>query len=545
MIIMKRIFFAIAMAMLLMTVSCEKNSDPADSTGGSSQLTFSASLENVAGKSAWVSGEKVAVFAKDGVSAAFEAKTSGASVDFSGELVESSDYYAVWPYAADMTLNSTVISAQIPAVQTAVEGACGSALLVAKAADKTFAFKNVTALFKITIPTETTEVTKIVLTSVNGEPLTGQVNINMGASVPLVAAGQTVSAAVTVEKIDKSAFDAGEYYVAVIAGAKQGGVTIEAFNAAGESLMSKLSPSDLQMKMGQVQDLGSILISVGGEFAITEAPAEGEIVSLSDVSWQLGTTSNGPVTWTSENDEIAVVDQSGKVSFLMHGEVTISATNEGGDTKSVKFVIPAGFYRDSAENPEILQLWKKHSTHTQSLVQEDDYIIATPKVNEKIQGRGDILRVTTYLNRKYPILCFRFEDVNDRTIREVNPSRQINIDTDTDPRTIRGNLGGSNNKWIKKYKCSDGSAIFYYDLNKQGCGGNEDAKMLPADGSTLKFKTFGLKYADINNNSALAELKPEEIAYKFYWFRTYTSVEEMEAYLQEWSKRSGITYSAE
>ena len=54
------------------------------------------------------------------------------------------------------------------------------------------------------------------------------------------------------------------------------------------------------------------------------------------------------------------------------------------------------------------------------------------------------------------------------------------------------------------------------------------------------FTTFQMKYADIKKGSD--PLTAEDIAYRFFWFRTFASTDALNAYLETWSKETGITY---
>ena len=131
------------------------------------------------------------------------------------------------------------------------------------------------------------------------------------------------------------------------------------------------------------------------------------------------------------------------------------------------------------------------------------------------------------------------DDVNDFAQKYA---RNITLDTSgqTDDGTnLSGGIGSNNNKWFKKYKCSDGSAILVYDLSKQGFGKSDGTNLLP-EGQVGAFTTFQMKYADIKKGSD--PLTADDIAYRFFWFRTFASTDALNAYLETWSKETGITY---
>ena len=120
--------------------------------------------------------------------------------------------------------------------------------------------------------------------------------------------------------------------------------------------------------------------------------------------------------------------------------------------------------------------------------------------------------------------------------------RQINLDTSgslDDGTHYTGTVGGNNNKWHTKYKCSDGSAIIIWNLNEQQfpTGG-----YLP-EGKVASFTTFQIKYADINKDNVFPTINADDVTYRFFWFHTFTSTAEMETWLAEWSEKTGITYA--
>ena len=86
---------------------------------------------------------------------------------------------------------------------------------------------------------------------------------------------------------------------------------------------------------------------------------------------------------------------------------------------------------------------------------------------------------------------------------------------------FKGELGGGNNKWSKRYKCSDGSSVFIYDLREKSfpTGG-----VLPAT-TVAEFTTFQFKYADMKNSAI-------QLQYNVYWVQTFKSLEEVGALLE-------------
>lgn len=351
-------------------------------------------------------------------------------------------------------------------------------------------------------------------------------------------------------------------YSGVVTGLSVGKVTITASAIDGSGITK-----DHEIYIDQV------VLPVG--FRVNNMPESDAIYSLSDVSYSFDydiypdNASRSRIKWTSSDESVATVSSRGVVEFIKYGQVTISASCPESDEEipegyianfSVNFNIPAGFYRDHFERTDIDQHWELNRDHIkQGAKQEmiyneqtgERYYLFTPFIKNN-QGRGDIMRnkytydKKTYISLDYPILCFRFDDVYDKT-KELNGvqtpyPRQINLDTSgslDDGTQYTGNVGGNNNKWHTKYKCSDGSAIIIWNLNEQQfpTGG-----YLP-EGKVASFTTFQIKYADINKDNVFPTINADDVTYRFFWFHTFTSTAEMETWLAEWSEKTGITYA--
>lgn len=282
--------------------------------------------------------------------------------------------------------------------------------------------------------------------------------------------------------------------------------------------------------------------------------------SITDGTYTIGYTTSPAtgddvpsITWTSSNPEVATV-ADGVVTILSVGSVQITATCVGdkdapeGFVRSANFTldIPVGFYQEHMTNTD---LWAKgqNGTVITQLTSEagEKYLNVVPE-NQTNKGRGDIKHVgDVSLNRAYPIVTFRIDDVNDRADETGTEgkkfSRNINMDTNgtgSDEATYKGNFGGNNNKWSRKIKCSDGSSILVYNLATQSfpTGG-----ILPED-VTANLTTFQIKYADIKNSDSSNIQDINHMAYRYFWFHTFQSEDELNAYLTSWSSKTGITY---
>ena len=292
-----------------------------------------------------------------------------------------------------------------------------------------------------------------------------------------------------------------------------------------------------------------IIMPLGIRF--TDAPEADDIFSMSDLNYTVDFETNpsectlSQITWTSSDETVATVE-NGVVTFKKYGSVRISAIcpedGEAGDgfAKSAEFTlnIPAGYYNDVFADENNL-LWDRANngqTVTWKEGGKENYVEIIPYQQNATKARGDFKRTqTTYISKDFPIICFRFDDFVDMGIEGIS-KRNINLDTSgntEDGTKFSGNFGGSNNKWKKKYLCSDGSAIFVYDLDTQNfaTGG-----AFP-DGTVGTFSTFQIKYADIETAPDASSLM-----YRFFWFKTFASEADLNAFLTEWSAETGITY---
>lgn len=355
--------------------------------------------------------------------------------------------------------------------------------------------------------------------------------------------------------------------------------TVDPYNG----LLTGVSAGDVEV-IAKAIDGGGVIarkkIKVGAVIEpegikVTNMPELSSCFSLSDVDYQLEfsiypeNATKSRVQWTSSDESVATVDKKGKVTFVKYGKATITANCQNASevlpegyvrSFSVSFDVPAGFYRDHFLRNDAVCHWELNKDHVKSGAKQsvmydeataERYLLFTPFIKNN-QGRGDIMRnkytydKKTYLSRDYPVLCFRFDDVNDRASlvdgEPVSYPRQINLDTSgslEDGTAYTGNVGGDNNKWLMKYRCSDGSAIIVYDLSQQKFSKNNT---LMPEGQVGTFTTFQIKYADINKGEPIPAVKASDVTYRFFWFHTFKSIKEMDDFLVKWSEKTKITY---
>ena len=559
-------FLAAVAAVAGVAVSCERDIDNGQSAS-KHLVSFTASAPETRtafGDMAdnkyptlWEGNEKVLIFTAAGETAEAAAEGAGKSTSFNNVAIGEADtYYAVSPASA--TVDGTTV--EIPAVQSAAEGSCDAAaqiLFGCGEADDTadnvaLAFKHVTAYGKLSLdglPENAGELKAVTLTTgktalAGTYTLTtdGEIAVSEGVNSLTVAAdgeGDIWFACAPADLSDDELTVALEYekfkYVKAIPSVK-----LTAFEA------------------GKILGFGVKMESKPVVFDVEKLEL---LHSLSEPSYTLPLKETG-YELTSSNDEVATV-ADGVVTFVKYGTVDIVAKIDETYSEIITLEIPAGYYNDYNN----LDIWAKTPNHTGAVVTtefnadtNETYLKVVPQDGSKY--RADLVRshkydqTYTYLNRsEYPIICLRFDDLGDNVFGDKKASgRSIFIDTnygvvdngtayDKDYRDWFGRIGGSgSNNWTKKYVCSDNSAIAYWDLNgkdMQNAPANPDNnndKKLP-ENTVVRFDVFQLGYADIAGFSTV-----EDAAYRFFWFKTFKSVEEMEAYLNEWSAETQITF---
>lgn len=252
------------------------------------------------------------------------------------------------------------------------------------------------------------------------------------------------------------------------------------------------------------------------------------------------------IEWTSSDEAVATVE-GGVVRFNGCGRVTITATcpegelpaDAAGFAKSVSatFDIPEGLIREYFLDPANLT-WNHagqsgNGTSTSSVIRQTEagetYMEVTTYKQNATKQRGDFKHIGNVKIHagKYPLVTIRMTDVRD-AYEEIT-SCNINLDTSGDG--YSGNVGGNNNKYIKRYKCSDGSTVFIYDLSQQTFA---NGGLIRTD-AAVEFRTFQFKYADMGTID-------RQITYNVWWVETFESEDALKAKMAGLEARYGITY---
>ena len=565
---MKKVIISVLGVLTIFSiVSCDKNNDI--NKPSLEKVVFSAGLDGIASKTQlvdgkkvhWTDGDKVAVF--DNVNftnVPFNATNiNGATADFEGSLETEgvTSYVAVYPWTSSVRYNNAKYETTIPHYQKAVKGGFDTELNLAAATTTSesmhLSFKNMCALVKVTIPSDITDITALTLMS--GEFLTGRVLFTFDAEGNPVMDKEDDTKngfkEVTLAEDNGQPLAPGDYYFVVRPSSSsflsEGGVqhsfTVGATTVKGRVASIK-SNTKVTVKANDVVNLGTLSLSKASTFRVTNAPVGDFPIGVEKFKIEYEGNNGAAVTFSNRNSNIAEADKnSGVVSFKgTVGVAHIFAVCNGVNYPLV-FNITKGYYAENLES-EAGSKWNIDPNHITAGAKQEfvldskgNYIKCTPYLNADPKGRADLQRSgTTYLTRDYPIICVRVDDVHDKGY-----TGNINIDAvgkDESGKEFKETLGGTNNTFKYKYKCNDGSALLVYDLSSQGF---KTGGILP-EGTLASFTTFQLKYADIKQGTA-PSMTAEDIAYRFFWFRTFASTDALKAYLETWSKETGITYT--
>ena len=244
------------------------------------------------------------------------------------------------------------------------------------------------------------------------------------------------------------------------------------------------------------------------------------------------------IVWEcSEPDIATVVD--GVVYFNQQGnfgEFTITATCPNGKSDQIRMNLPAGLIREHFLDENNLT-WgvaaqAKDGTETSQEWHSEGYLTCTTYKQADGVQRGDFQAKTKIwlCSANYPVFAIKMEYVEDKYDFITTSAFKFDcVGKDKDSGTdYKGELGGGNKKWSKRYKCSDGSSVMIYDLREKSfpTGG-----VLPAT-TVAEFTTFQFKYADMKTST-------EQITYDVYWVETFKSIEDVQAAIEA----DGLTWT--
>lgn len=549
---MKKIYHVMFAASLLLAASCAKEQQPVVNGNEEKMVekTFTADLTDVTktslvdGKKVyWTEGDKISVF--DNVNnknnAFASANLDGTLADFTGYTADgATEYVAVYPYqfGASYDAANRKITTNIPCMQKAVNGSFDSNLNIAVAVSDGahLSFKNVMALVKVTIPDDVSNVRS--LSFVTGTYISGKVEVRLAADGTFTVAGNSSQNNSFKEvNLDNGgvAMTSGDYYFVVTPGTYN--KIYLSVTTIDDQMYTKYSNSTLDVKSNDVIDLGNVPTAGSKNFKITNMATAP--ISLEDnwtIGWEIDESYAGKkLTWSNRNTNIistapGTLEKAGttgtaEIVFNKRPGIAILNATYDGVTYPITFDVRP-WYRDDLSD------WALATTDaTMSEVKESDKGESYVEVTSNAGGHANIKRLSKpWISPSMaPIACIRITDVADDGYSSSIKFDMANFKFNNV--SFAGEVGGGNRTFAHKYKLSDGSVVLAYDFSSQKIKKTEVPSDFLADGN-IQFKI-----CDFKKDNAAAQA-----TYKFFWFRTFGSIADLESYLSDWSDDTGLTY---
>ena len=270
---MKKIAYILSVA--LVAAACSKTENPVNNNEpqqpATGEVEFSAVFDEVPVKSE-LSGSKVLWKAGDEISILWEGGKTTAQADADGEEANfpttvdaASEYFAVYPSAASVTLSEGALTVGIPAEQN---GKFEDAnIAIAKTVDRSLVFKNLCALGKITLSRD--DIAKVEFKGNGTHNLAGNATLSLDNNgIPSVVSVASPAETIVLTPASGDAFAAGSYYFATIPSTLEQGVSFTLTTVSGNTIFGKSSPNPNELVRSEALSFGT-LDATGSPTSIT------------------------------------------------------------------------------------------------------------------------------------------------------------------------------------------------------------------------------------------------------------------------------------
>ena len=351
---MKKYIYIIAAAAATLAISCNKEIDAPESVDGAGKVTFTATAaqtktELLDGHTVWSANDQIKVLYSGGsVTADIKTGEGTSRATYEAAVPAAAEYYAVYPAAVTSSLPAAnQINVTIPQVQ---DGSFGAGhIAVAQGVNNAFTFVNVNSFLKISLPSD---YKRIVVESPAGEPLSGQVSVDLSGADPVIATGSNVSPEVEISS--DSGFPAGDVYISVLGGiTHSGGLLLKYYDASGlkgsyfldKPLETESSCIHSFGEFGVTGEYFATLEGAGNKTGINEAnamdldalkalismPEDADKVAALAEALNGATIHMGPGTWNFQDSLLlAFPDAAGEVVVNIEG-----AARSGGNNTTI------------------------------------------------------------------------------------------------------------------------------------------------------------------------------------------------------------------
>lgn len=368
---MKRKLFYVMLSAVAVLASCTKGED---NSPKSADFNVTAATYSSGPQITWSVSDKIGLFSGESLYQ-LTATSAGATASFNGEVIKSSQYYAVSPYSSTTTFAEGYFSAKVPAAQTAVKGGVAGDACVSVATSSTtdLSFKAATSLLKLSLGSDN-NIKAVKIVAKNGESLAGDASVSASDAKITVKNG---SSEVTLSP-SGSIFDKGTYYVAVIPATYVEGLDITLTDEYGR-VCTVASEEFISSKAAATLDLGQV--DASAEFvtpSLTSSPTDiavkgdGETATTT-LSSAFNSTSviNAP-SWAkvsvSGSTVSAVVEASSLADDVRYGKIHIEGIASDGPARADIYIAQAAkgakLVYDSFSGSSLSDNWKGNATRS-------------------------------------------------------------------------------------------------------------------------------------------------------------------------------------
>lgn len=260
---MKKIVYILSVA--LAAAACSKpespvtNPEPQEPATGKVEFTavFGEApvvKSELSGESVlWKAGDEISIL-WDGGETTAQADAAGAQANFSASVDDASEYFAVYPSKASVSLSEGALTVGIPAEQN---GAFEDVnIAIAKTTERSLVFKNLCALGKITLSRN--DIAKIEFKGGEGQNLAGDVTLSLdGEGVPSVISTASAAESIVLTPASGEAFAAVSYYFAAIPGTLEK-VEFTLTTVSGNTILGKASANPAELLRSKALNFGTL-----------------------------------------------------------------------------------------------------------------------------------------------------------------------------------------------------------------------------------------------------------------------------------------------
>ena len=292
----------------------------------------------------WLAGDAITVF--DGTkNKRVETPDEGPTATFTVDLESEGPWYALYPYDAAATLDTTVIATTLPAIQTAVAGTFDDDLNIAVALSSggKLTFKNVLGLIKFTLTSS--DIDTIFFMGNDHEAVAGDIDVDYNEGVPAWTSTRANRSICLTTATGN--FAPGTYYFAVLPQTFASGVSFTIKKSGAANYKYIRSTKSMDLERSTILNVGNIeesIITDSDPIVFADPDVKAALLAVS------GIDANG-------DDEISYAEAAAvtykKINDIVGGEGLTAAALWGDLSKIDSFdelQYFTGFQRTATEN---------------------------------------------------------------------------------------------------------------------------------------------------------------------------------------------------